>query len=292
MPLSRLLAIVIGTALVALELLSRAMTAGGTYQGFPLLPIDRSQIVTKAPVVFDRDQGWSLPATPPVTGPVLALAYGGTYAAALAKRTGKVVLDAGVPGHAVDQAIFRYRAQKATQASECVLIGFSPDDIARHVNRYPPHRAPADGLPFAKPRFKLNGAALELIPPTPNLDQLAVDDLCYRPEFYEKRPLDVWRTARVYRTIQARHETGPQAWRALYERQDAVELTARVVSAFAAEVATDGRRPLVVVLPDAGPTRLHELVTGPLRRARVPLVDVSDAPPEAAVEAIAKALGY
>lgn len=290
MPLSRLLAIVIGTALVLAEIVLRVMTAGGSFQGFPLLPLDPPQVVTKAPLVADRDQGWSLPLTAPVTAPVLALTYGGTYADALAKRIGKVVLDAGVPGHSVDQAIFRYRSQKGIQASECVLIGFSPDDIARHVNRYPPYRSPADGVPFAKPRFKLAGASLELIP-VANLDQLAADDLCYRPEYYEKRPLDRWRTARVYRTIAARHET-QQVWRALYERQDAVELTARILSAFAAEVANDGRRPLIVVLPDAGPTRLHEVVTGPLAKARVPLVDVSGATPENAVESIAKALGF
>ena len=289
--------------------------------------------LTRAYLTFDRDLGWcvgparksqnglyessaaGLRITPGAAEPApgqkaFAIAYGdsfthgddvpgdATYEAALAKLTGKAVLNGGVPGFGVDQALLRYRAQKAALASEYVIIGFMPDNIGRHVNRYRPHIAPTEGICFAKPRFKLKAGALELIPQpfatadeykaadlAPKLDQLAQDDDWYRPALYEARPLDWWRTARVFRTLQAKHDTGPQSWRALYERQDAVELTARILRDFSAEVATDGRKPLVVVIPDrtvtrdaiAGRAKIHEVVTGALKKAGVPLLDLTDA---------------
>lgn len=289
--------------------------------------------MSKAYLVFDHDTGWTVgptrtslnglyrssgaglritPASPePAPGAkVFAIAYGdsfthcddvpedATFENALAKLVNAPVLNGGVPGFGVDQAWLRYRAQKELFKSEHVIIGFMPDNIGRHVNRFRPHISPVEGICFAKPRFLSKNGALELLPQpfataeeykapdlTPKLTELSRNDDWYRPEAYEARPEDYWRSARVVRTLKARRATGPEAWRALYERADAVELTARILRDFASEVATDGRKPLVLVLPDrtvtrdavAGRPRLHDPVITPLKRAGVRVLDMTDA---------------
>jgi len=217
------------------------------------------------------------PATPdPEPGqPTWALAFGdsfthcddvpgdATWQHFLARQTGRSVVNFGVPAYGVDQALLRYRRVRAEWPSRVVLIGFMADNIARHVNRYRPFISPREQVFFAKPRFVLRGERLELLPqPFDRLEDYWApgaeaalrdagrEDAFYHPERYEARATDVVRVARVLRSALSLRGVGGDEWRALYSDPAVVDLAARVVREFAAEVKADGREPVVVFLPD------------------------------------------
>lgn len=186
-----------------------------------------------------------------------------TWQHALASRAHAPVVDFGVPGFGVDQALLRYRRVAASVPSEWVLIGFMADNVGRHVNHYRPLLSPEESVFFAKPRFVADGDGLRLVPQPfarledyfandaeTKLETLLPTDAWYRPEWYEHRALDLLRSERVLRTVRALRETRGLRWRALYDDPTAVELTRRILVAFAHEVAKDGRKPLVVFFPD------------------------------------------
>jgi hypothetical protein len=218
---------------------------------------------------------WDLRPEPPPGRPFWALCFGDsfthgddvaweeTWPRGLSTVLGKTVLNFGVPGYGVDQAWLRYRKVGRGWPSERVFIGFMADNIGRHLNRYRPFISPEEKLYLAKPRFLLRGADLQLLPQpfvheedysAPDLEArllaLGGDDAWYRPEWYRPKTWDVWRTARVLRTAGALRESRSAAWRRLYDDEQAVELTARLITGFAREVREDGREPVLVFFPD------------------------------------------
>jgi len=300
----------------------------------PAAPVKaaRGTDFTKTYLVFDADLGWSVgpdrkstnglyqstsfgarldPSAPPTkpTEGVWAVAFGdsfthgddvsgaNTWEHYLSHETGHVVLNFGVPGYGVDQALLRYRKMSRSWPSELVLIGLMADNIGRHCNRYRPFISPAEGIFFVKPRFVRRDDTLVLIPSPfrdleayfgagieTKLEHVGAYDDWYEPERYEAKPWDLWRTVRVIRTLRALRPSKALAWRSLYKKPEAVDLTLRLVRAFVAEVRSDQREPVVVFFPDRslcrdalrGAPRLPEGLLYSLASSGVPVVDLTD----------------
>ena len=73
------------------------------------------------------------------------------------------VLNFGVGGYCVDQAMLRFKQQGAAFAPHLVVFGFQPENLKRNLNLMRPLYDPRSGLPFAKPRFVLMDQGIGLI---------------------------------------------------------------------------------------------------------------------------------
>ncbi len=73
------------------------------------------------------------------------------------------VLNYGVGGYGLDQALLRFQREGMALHPGVVLIGFTPDDLGRVVNVYRRFISSRE-LPLAKPRFVLIGDSLALQP--------------------------------------------------------------------------------------------------------------------------------
>lgn len=214
----------------------------------------------------------------------------------LADQLGRSVVNFGVPGYGVDQALLRFGRLRGEWPSRVVLIGFMADNIARHLNHYRPFMAPHEQVFFAKPRFVLREDQLELRPqPFASLEtywsasaeatlrEAGREDRFFRPDRYEGHLLDAIRTVRVVRSVLSLRHAGGEEWRALYADPEAVELTARVLLRFADDVKRDNRVPVVLFFPDrsvwrdarAGRPALAKALLERLRQAGLVVLDLT-----------------
>ena len=93
------------------------------------------------------------------------VADGEDWPAVLDARTaGLEVINLGVGGWGLDQTYLRWQDVGADLAPDVVLFGFYLGSIGRNANRFRPYLYPADPNPLAKPRFRLVGEELELVP--------------------------------------------------------------------------------------------------------------------------------
>ena len=74
------------------------------------------------------------------------------------------VLNFGVPAYGLDQALLRYRRFGSRLQPQVVLIGYLPEDLYRQVNVFRTFYLPGQSTALAKPRFKLNGERLDILP--------------------------------------------------------------------------------------------------------------------------------
>ena len=82
-----------------------------------------------------------------------------TWEAALERALpGAEVLNYGVGGYGLDQALLRYVRDGAAKSPHVVLLGVITDDVLRGVNVFRPFFAPDTGHVLTKPRFLLDGA--------------------------------------------------------------------------------------------------------------------------------------
>ncbi|MBI5849908.1 MAG: hypothetical protein HZB39_02545 [Planctomycetes bacterium] len=98
------------------------------------------------------------------------------WPARLAKRRAPEldVVNLGVPGYGVDQALLRWRSIATRVAAGEVWLGFMPEAAARTVNVYRPALRPWSPTVAFKPRFRIGeDGALSLVPsPARSLDEL------------------------------------------------------------------------------------------------------------------------
>jgi lysophospholipase L1-like esterase len=199
------------------------------------------------------------------------------------------VLNYGVPGYGVDQALIRMRREGYALAPRYVVMGFVPDDLRRLVNVYRRFISIRE-RPLTKPRFLLVGDSLVMLPP-PLQDtadyrrllesprgvvELGKHDQWYRPEVYQN-PLYDWSGAvrlalTLWRQISNRYLDHD---RLLDGRQFSVSSTAfrlqvALFEEFARDVRAAGARPLVLFF--AGRDDLAEMARG-LAPVYQPLMD-------------------
>lgn len=200
------------------------------------------------------------------------------------------VLNLGVPGYGTDQALLRWRRLGRGRGAAVAVLGVMSENIYRVVNTFRPFYQPRGTLPFAKPRFLLEGEGLRLLEnPLPSLD--AYRDLLARPaetlarvgahdHFYGTRAHDgphmrlqtvrlVSAIARISVSDGIRDPFRPGVVRFYDERSEAFEVLARICETFADDARAAGATPVVVLFPkrsDVEDRRAHDQASyAPLR---------------------------
>lgn len=177
------------------------------------------------------------------------------------------VLNFGVAGYGLDQAMLRYRRDGVRFASDVVLIGFMSENIFRSVSVFRPFYTHG-GPPLAKPRYTLVGHDLILLKnPLPQLEDyarlLANEDteleLLGRNDFYFKTalhegPADFLPSVRIFkllkRAINRRLERAGVVTHGIYNvASPAFPLTVRIFDAFRQLVLDDGAVPVILIFP-------------------------------------------
>jgi hypothetical protein len=196
-----------------------------------------------------------------------------TWEEALGARLGADILNFGVPGYGVDQALLFYRRKARELAAPIVTLGFPLGDLNRIVNCYRPFYLRRTGLPLTKPRFTLDGGALRLIAnPVTSAAQLAsLSDPAFierigREDFwYARKPQlgfpyaallfsrSLWGDALSKRSSSGEGEDRRQE--AIWEDTAARALFFAILGAFVDEVSATGGRPVIALMPDRSATK-------------------------------------
>jgi hypothetical protein len=218
---------------------------------------------------------------------------------------GLEVLNYGVPGYGLDQALLRYRREGAALHPALVLLGVVFDDISRNLTGFRPFAQPATRLPFAKPRFRLQQGGLAPVGnPLPRAEDYAAllhderatllrlgrDDYFvrrgYQPARLELLPsVRAWTLAAWQIRSGARGRDWVGSDGSLHPGSMAFALAARLIEEFAAAVRRDGARPLLVFLPEradlrrvrSGREARYLPMLAHLRRRGIPCLDLADA---------------
>jgi len=181
------------------------------------------------------------------------------------------VLNFGVGGYGVDQAMLRFKQQGAAFAPHLVVFGFQPENLKRNLNLMRPLYDPRSGLPFSKPRFILTGQGIDLInvpvlPPDRMVDTLRhFDNWELRPHEYFYDPQDFqaswWQNSKLLATVIDLKSGRENHWllkRIIFrEKSEEQNLGWAVIQAFNQEVAAVGARFMIVHLPSNQEMVLH-----------------------------------
>lgn len=182
------------------------------------------------------------------------------------------LLNYGVGGYGLDQALLRYELEGDDLSPHAVLIGFITDDIRRVVNVYQRFASTRSGL-FTKPRFELGADGELVLRPSPIqsledwrrilADPTAVKDWGQHDQWYEPlvyaNPLyDLSATARMLSTIWARLDNRYLDPDRIFLGADlnlnstAFKLQIAIFEEFARLARERGSRPIVLFLPSSG----------------------------------------
>lgn len=181
------------------------------------------------------------------------------------------VLNFGVGGYGIDQAMLRYREHGATFAPDLVVLGFAPENLKRNLNLLRPLYDPRSGLPFAKPRFVLTASGINLINvPVPEPDALAEIlrnfeswELRDHEYFYDPEDFQAswWQHSRLLATMSDLRQGRENPWllkRILFRDQsEEQQLGWNIIQAFRQEAAGGGSRFVIVHLPSHPEMELH-----------------------------------
>ncbi len=175
------------------------------------------------------------------------------------------VLNFGVGGYGIDQAMLRYGRHGVGFSPHLVVFGFQPENLKRNLNILRPLYDPRTRLPLAKPRFVQDGQGMKLInmpvlPPEEMFSVLQnINDwpLLQYEHFYE--PADFqsswWQKSKLLATIVDLKANRENTWllkRILYtERSEEQRLGWSIIQTFAQEVDQSGADFMIVHLPTA-----------------------------------------
>jgi hypothetical protein len=173
------------------------------------------------------------------------------------------VLNFGVGGYGIDQALLRYTQQGKSFAPDLVILGFAPENLKRNLNLVRPLYDPRSGLPFAKPRFILreDGITLINVPVLPpeelagTLRDFETWDLWRHEYFYD--PADFrgawWQHSKLLASAATLSSGDRDPWltkRILFlDGGEEQQLGWMIISAFSQEVAASGAEFRIVHLP-------------------------------------------
>ena len=180
------------------------------------------------------------------------------------------VLNFGVGGYGMDQAVLRWERDGAPWQPQVVVFGFFAEDCYRNVNTLRLLRDPDSGIPFMKPRFVPEGDGLRLVnSPTPPPDQvpatlrgfaqspLADADWFFRPNDFR---MNGWRWSRLAALVEAKATLAGDAARAeqfFRPEGEAAQIALRLMRRMRAKVEMSGARFVIAHLP--GETELANL---------------------------------
>lgn len=185
------------------------------------------------------------------------------------------VLNFGVGGFGLDQALLRYRQEGSRFNSDIVLIGYMTENIFRHVNVFRPFYLPNTGTPLSKPRFQLKNGQLTLIEnPMQRLSQYR--ELLKNPEtmlpllgrndeFYQtshkSSALDILPSYRLITVLSHLYgDTGQIIRNGRYQvTSDAYQITVALLDQFYRTVQEDHALPVILIFPEpADIARYHK----------------------------------
>ena len=206
------------------------------------------------------------------------------------------VINLAVSGWGTDQALLRFREQGPGLDADVACMGFMLDNIRRNVNRYRQLAYPRDsGAPLVKPRFRLDGGELVLVP-IPYATHLELLEASYAGTMLEQMqrgghwagfdPSLAWSGfASVLAGLRhKRLQKLPRLWSRTEE--EPFRVTLALLEAFHREALAAGVRvPLVVIFPTFEDLRDHGSETRPywhtlhddLEIRGVPYLDVTSA---------------
>ena len=188
--------------------------------------------------------------------------------------TGVEVLNFGVPGYGLDQALLRYQQEGSRFEAHVVLIGLMSENLYRHVNVFRPFYVPATGEPLAKPRYVLRGDRLTLVE-NPMRDLAAYQELLERPERvlprlgthdryfqlrYQEGSFDRIPSVRLFKLVRgefAERQAGLKQGGTYKATSEAFRVTVGIVDVFVEAVARRGAVPVIVVFPNRGDILQH-----------------------------------
>ena len=173
------------------------------------------------------------------------------------------VLNFGVGGYGIDQALLRFQQHGASFAPHLVVPGFQPENLKRNLNLLRPLYDPRSGLPFAKPRFLLTDRGISLInvPVLPPGRMVATmrdfDAWEMRPHEYFYDPADFhgswWQHSKLLATAYDLKVNREDRWllkRIIFrEKSEEQGLGWAIIQAFDMEVSATGARFMIVHLP-------------------------------------------
>jgi lysophospholipase L1-like esterase len=172
------------------------------------------------------------------------------------------VLNFGVGGYGIDQALLRWRKTKHGLHASLVLMGFQVEDVQRNVNLLRPLFYWKTGIPFSKPRFFLRDGELALLnvptlPPSEvlsTLGRLPSWEMRRFEHFYDEADyagtpsrLRLWGVLEAGLLARKRRAAEPLSFYA--PESEAGALTLRILEEFHDEVEADGAEFWIVLLP-------------------------------------------
>lgn len=176
------------------------------------------------------------------------------------------VLNFGGGGYGTDQAFLRWRAAGRAFSPDLVILGFQAENVKRNVNLIRALYYPETGIPFAKPRYILDGGTLRLInSPTPSpatlvkiLERISSWELIryeywINPADYNDR---VWLRSRLasfilyaFDTLRGRDSRGEKERDVYRPGGEPARVTLAIVEEFKREVESSGGGFAIVHLP-------------------------------------------
>ena len=205
---------------------------------------------------------------------------------------GTQVLNFGVDGYGVDQAVLRYRKDVVAWHPDLVILGVIHDDFRRTLCVYGFLCFPGSQIPFAKPRFVLNDHTPELVnTPLPSPDAIfaktSIAELPFvdlDPAYGQRGDWEEHFYHRLYsiRFLISRFPRYPEPSPALsVEAMEA--LNAEIVRSFLREARENGSDAMVAFFPShvpiCGPessSASGSFVKHALDDAQIPFLDLTD----------------
>lgn len=177
------------------------------------------------------------------------------------------VLNFGVNGYGMDQALLRWRKSGRAARPAIVVVGFQPENLLRNVNVFRPIYFPETGVPLSKPRFVLEGD--ELVPV--NLPALPPAEVARALADFTHQPLAAyepayrfyadhwWLRSRLVALVEELVDP-PEIEAQFRDDPQIARLGARIVADLAADVRANGAALVIVHLPRRAD--LEDIVAG------------------------------
>ena len=189
----------------------------------------------------------------------LEVPFESSWGAVLERSLGAnvTVLNLGVDGYGVDQAVLRYERDARPWKPDVAILGFIDHDLLRTLSVYPFVRFPDWGFPFSKPRYVLENGELRLlnarlespakILSTPSITDLPHIDVDggWDPDEWVHHTYDASYTVRFLRSRFRRWPTTGSDPHAL----EMERLNAALITRFTSMATANGTLPLVVYFP-------------------------------------------
>jgi hypothetical protein len=222
----------------------------------------------------------------------LEVRYNDTWGNRLEQMLGNgvQVLNFGVDGYGVDQALLRYRRDATTWHPDVVILSAIDDDAKRTMCIYGFLCFPASEIPFAKPRFVVSADTLvRLNQRVPSLAEIVSkdsitdlpfihDDVAFDPVEWESR---WYRGSYAIRFVLSRYRRW--AYPGETVNDDATrKVNGEIFRSFVREARAHGSAPLVVYLPApssferAGSSFPVSIAQEALRSAGIPYLDMTE----------------